>query len=78
MTAPYLSNSWKPELITNLLNELVPEKCRVIIVSQVFDEEANEIEPHYKTKFKTIDIEPETIKVNKTAKVCVRCYILSL
>lgn len=62
LTAPYLINEWEPELITTILNELVPEKCRIIVVSQSLEPQLSKSEPWYGTKYDTIEIDPETIK----------------
>lgn len=63
LTAPYLSDEWKPDLITKLLDELVPSKCRVIVIGQSYEDQAVLAEPYYQTKYATLKIESETIKV---------------
>lgn len=65
LTAPYISNEWNPDLITCLLNELVPSKCRIILVSQHYEDKTPNVEPYYKTKYGTMKIEPETLRVFK-------------
>lgn len=69
LTAPYLSNEWRPELILQLLSELVPEKSRIAIVSQSFEEEATESEPYYKTKYCLERIPKETLTVSMMPRV---------
>lgn len=64
LTAPYLSNEWRPELVLKLLSELVPEKSRIAIVSQSFEDEATESEPYYKTKYCLERIPKETLTVS--------------
>ncbi|KAH8300473.1 hypothetical protein KR018_008259, partial [Drosophila ironensis] len=51
LIAPYMSNEWRPDLITGLLDELVPSKSRVVIVSQSFEKDCDQAEPYYKTKY---------------------------
>lgn len=64
LTAPYLNNEWRPDLITKLLNELIPSKCRVIVVGQNYENESNLIEPYYQTKYGTSKIDKNIIKVH--------------
>lgn len=61
LTAPYLSNEWRPELVCKLLDELVPERSRIAIVSQSFEDAATETEPYYKTKYCLERIPSETL-----------------
>lgn len=65
LTAPYLSNEWRPDLITKLLDELVPEKCRIVLIGQSYEPLCNEIEPHYKTKYGAYKIDAETLSVSR-------------
>ncbi|XP_030382565.1 insulin-degrading enzyme [Scaptodrosophila lebanonensis] len=51
LIAPYLSNEWRPDLIRSLLDELIPSKCRISIVSQRFEKLADLVEPYYKTRY---------------------------
>ncbi|XP_053953738.1 insulin-degrading enzyme isoform X2 [Anastrepha obliqua] len=62
LTAPYLSNEWRPELITKLLDELVPEKCRIVLIGQSYEPLCNESEPYYKTKYGISKIDAETLR----------------
>uniref|UniRef100_A0A1I8Q5M0 Insulin-degrading enzyme n=1 Tax=Stomoxys calcitrans TaxID=35570 RepID=A0A1I8Q5M0_STOCA len=62
LTAPYLNDEWKPELITKLLDELIPSKCRVVVIGQSYAEQADMSEPYYQTKYTTLKIERETMK----------------
>lgn len=64
LTAPYLNDEWKPELITQLLSELVPSKCRVIVIGQSYEEQAKLSEPYYQTKYGTLKIDNDTLKVH--------------
>ncbi|XP_058980135.1 insulin-degrading enzyme-like isoform X1 [Musca domestica] len=69
LTAPYLSDEWKPDLITKLLDELVPSKCRVIVIGQSYEDQAVLAEPYYQTKYATLKIESETIKKWETCEL---------
>ncbi|BFF98691.1 insulin-degrading enzyme [Drosophila madeirensis] len=51
LIAPYLSNEWRPDLISGLLDELIPSKSRIVIVSQSFEPSCDQAEPYYKTKY---------------------------
>lgn len=65
LTAPYLTDEWRPDLISKLLNELVPSKCRIVVVGQSYGEEATLIEPYYQTKYGTQSIDKATLKVGR-------------
>ncbi|KNC32106.1 Insulin-degrading enzyme [Lucilia cuprina] len=62
LTAPYLNDEWRPDLITKLLDELVPSKCRIIVIGQNYEKEANLVEPYYQTKYGTCKIDKDTLK----------------
>lgn len=62
LSAPYLITEWKPEAITNLLNDLVPRKCRLIIVGKHEETDMKEIEPWYKTKYNVVKITDNVLK----------------
>ncbi|XP_065207037.1 insulin-degrading enzyme [Planococcus citri] len=55
LSANYIIDEWKPELISSLLKYLTPENMKVIVVSKSFESIATEVEPWYGTKYK---IEP--------------------
>lgn len=63
LIAPYMSNEWRPELVCNLLNELVPSKSRISLVSQSFEDSTDMTEPYYKTKYGLERIPQCTIEV---------------
>lgn len=52
LTAPYLISEWQPELIQDLMENLVPEKCRIFIVGQKVEEKCDKTEYWYGTKCK--------------------------
>ncbi|XP_075160301.1 insulin degrading metalloproteinase [Haematobia irritans] len=62
LTAPYLNDEWKPELIQKLLDELVPSKCIVVVIGQSYEKQANMSEPYYQTKYTTMKIGETTMK----------------
>ncbi|KAH8371843.1 hypothetical protein KR093_009062, partial [Drosophila rubida] len=61
LIAPYLSNEWRPELISKLLEELVPSKCRITLVSQSYEQSVDQVEPYYKTKYGVERIPEDTL-----------------
>lgn len=63
LTAPYLISDWRPELITKLMEDLVPEKCRMIIVGQKLESDCEESEYWYGTKYHSEKIPENVIEV---------------
>lgn len=63
----YLLTEWKPEMITQLLDDFTPENIRVAIVAKKFESEATEKEPWYGTNYKKMTISEEQIKDWKNA-----------
>ena len=53
LSAPFLVTEWRPDLITKLLNEFIPEKVRIVIVGQKLEPKCTESEYWYGTKFYT-------------------------
>lgn len=51
LSAPWLSDDWRPDLITDLLDCFMPEKCRIVAVGQKFEKDTMRSEPWYGTKF---------------------------
>lgn len=68
LTAPYLISDWRPDLIQNLMDDLEPEKCRIVVVGQKVEPICDEIEFWYGTKFKSEKISEDIIKVQKMTK----------
>ncbi|XP_036670582.3 insulin-degrading enzyme isoform X1 [Drosophila suzukii] len=62
LIAPYLSNEWRPDLIKSLLNELVPSKSRIVMVSQSFEQDCDLAEPYYKTKYGVERVTKDTVQ----------------
>lgn len=63
LTAPYLISDWRPDLIENLMNDLVPEKCRIIVVGQKVEPICDQTEYWYGTKYYSEPIQVDTIEV---------------
>ena len=59
----YLQSEWKPELITKVLDNLVPERMTVTVISQKWMDIANESEKWYGTKYKSEPIPEEKIEM---------------
>ncbi|KAL0853136.1 hypothetical protein ABMA27_012899 [Loxostege sticticalis] len=68
LSAYYLMTEWKPELIEELLDLLIPENVRVGIVAKCFAEKCTQTEPWYGTKYLQEDIEESKIKEWKAVK----------
>jgi len=64
LIAPYLSNEWRPDLIKSLLDELVPSKSRIVMVSQSFEQDCDLAEPYYKTKYGVERVTKDTVQVS--------------
>lgn len=60
LTAPYLISDWQPELITELMENLVPDKCRIVVVGQKVENECDQSEFWYGTKYHSESI-PESV-----------------
>ncbi|XP_063988848.1 insulin-degrading enzyme isoform X2 [Diachasmimorpha longicaudata] len=58
--APYFPTEWRPDLITMIMEHLVPQKLRIHVVGKAFESIATESEPWYGTKFKKEKI-PESV-----------------
>ncbi|XP_055383724.1 insulin-degrading enzyme-like isoform X1 [Condylostylus longicornis] len=61
LSAPYLLSEWKPELITEILECLKPENCRITVLGQKL-KNCNESEYWYKTKYSVTKIPLEILK----------------
>lgn len=73
LTAPYLISDWRPDLIQNLMDDLVPEKCRIVVVGQKVEPICTEVEYWYGTKYRSESIAENAIEVN----IIKFCYIFS-
>lgn len=65
LTAPYLISEWRPDLIQNLMDDLVPEKCRIVVVGQKVEPICDEVEEWYGTKYRSESIVEDVIKVKE-------------
>lgn len=64
LTAPYLISDWRPDLILDLMNDLIPEKCRILVVGQKIEPDCGESEFWYGTKYHSEAISGDVIQVN--------------
>ncbi|KAK0157498.1 hypothetical protein PV328_011239 [Microctonus aethiopoides] len=62
LIAPCVPTEWRPDLIDNLMQYLVPEKIRIHVMGKAFADIATESEFWYQTKFAKIKISDEVIK----------------
>ena len=67
LSGGYLQTEWKPELISQVLDNLVPERMTVTVVSQKYKDVADQSEAWYGTKYKSEAICKE--KIEKWSKV---------
>lgn len=63
LTAPYLISEWRPDLIQNLMDDLVPEKCRIVVVGQKVEPICDEVEEWYGIKYRSESIAKDVVKV---------------
>lgn len=61
LSGPFLMHEYRPDLIEDLLNRLVPQNIRVAVIGKKFEDIVNEEEHWYGTKFKSEDILEETL-----------------
>lgn len=66
LTAPYLISEWRPDLIQNLMDDLVPEKCRIVVVGQNVKPICTETEYWYGTQYRSEPISQAIIEVRQT------------
>ncbi|KAK0078471.1 hypothetical protein PV325_002451, partial [Microctonus aethiopoides] len=62
LIAPRIPTEWRPDLINNVMEHLVPEKIRVHVFGKAFADIATETEFWYQTKFAKIKISDEVMK----------------
>lgn len=62
LSAPYVADDYKPELISELMSHLVPEKVRIALVSKSFEGKTDKVEKYYSTEY-TVEKIPEA-KIN--------------
>lgn len=63
LTAPYLISEWQPKLISDLMDNLVPEKCRIVVVGQKVQNICDQTEAWYGTKYHLDNIAEELLEV---------------
>ncbi|XP_064466057.1 insulin-degrading enzyme-like isoform X2 [Ornithodoros turicata] len=62
LTGPYLLKEYKPELIEDILNRLVPDNIRVAVVGKQFSGTTNAVEKWYGTEYRLDHIPEETLQ----------------
>lgn len=75
LSAPRLFTEWRPDLINDLAQYLVPEKIRVQVVAKAYEAEANSVESWYGTKYKKEKIPDEVIKKWNNAELNESFYL---
>ncbi|XP_045505756.1 insulin-degrading enzyme [Colias croceus] len=68
LSAYYLLSEWRPDLISDMLELLVPDRVRIAVVAKCFAERCTQTEPWYGTKYLQEDIEEEKLKEWREAK----------
>ncbi|XP_053548914.1 insulin-degrading enzyme [Bombina bombina] len=63
LSAEYLFNEFRPDLIEMVLDNLRPENVRVAIVSKSFEGQTDRTEDWYGTQYKQEDIPKETLEI---------------
>ena len=61
LTGSYLLTEWRPELVEEVMDKLVPDNVRIAVIAQEFEDRAKETEPWYGTKYLEEDIPKEKI-----------------
>jgi len=61
LTGGYLLSEWRPDLINTVLDLLKPDKVRVAVIAQRYEEKCTEAERWYGTKYKVENIPAEKI-----------------
>ncbi|CAG9815290.1 unnamed protein product [Phaedon cochleariae] len=70
LCANYMLSDWQPEMIEKIWNNFVPEKVRISVIARKFENELDEVEPWYGTKYKKVEIPDETIRSWMKAGLC--------
>jgi len=61
LTGGYLLSSWRPDLISEVLEKLTPERVRVAVIAQQFGEKCTDTEKWYGSKYKCEKISQEKL-----------------
>ncbi|KAJ8935785.1 hypothetical protein NQ314_012635 [Rhamnusium bicolor] len=70
LCANYMLSEWEPELVEKVWNNFVPDNIRIAVIAKKFEEELDEEEPWYGTKYKKTYIPDKTIQAWKDAGLC--------
>merc|ERR1719228_268393 len=61
LTGGYLLSSWRPDLITEVLDQLTPQRVRVAVIAQQYAEKCSDTERWYGAKYKCEKIPEEKL-----------------
>ncbi|PVD29637.1 hypothetical protein C0Q70_08892 [Pomacea canaliculata] len=62
LSAPYLFNEFRPDLINMVLDHLTPDRMRVMVVSKKFQGQTDQEEKWYGTQFRVTSLDPTLLK----------------
>lgn len=55
---------WAPDLITELLDDFVPDNIRIAVIAKKYEGETTDTEPWYGTEYKLENIPEDKLNVN--------------
>jgi len=61
LTGGYLLSSWRPDLITEVLEQLTPQRVRVAVIAQQYGDKCTDTEKWYGAKYKSEKIPQEKL-----------------
>ncbi|VEN56875.1 unnamed protein product [Callosobruchus maculatus] len=70
LCASYILDEWRPDLIEEMWNNFVPQKMRMSVIAKKYENELDEVEPWYQTKYAKKPIPEKTIKYWEEAGLC--------
>merc|ERR1711963_694497 len=74
-TGPWLIEDFKPELIEDILNRLIPKNVYIMVVAKQFENIAKEEEKWYGTKYCSEKIPQEKLDVWSNAPLHDKLYV---
>ncbi|XP_030755591.1 insulin-degrading enzyme [Sitophilus oryzae] len=75
LSASYLVNEWRPDLVEDVWNNLTPEKARLAVVAKAHESICTDEEPWYGVKYKQEKVPEATLKTWKEAGLCSEFYL---
>ncbi|XP_023021581.1 insulin degrading metalloproteinase isoform X2 [Leptinotarsa decemlineata] len=70
LCANYMLSEWQPDLIKKVWSNFVPEKVRITVIAKKFENDLENTEPWYGTKYKKIAISEDSLKSWENAGLC--------